>query len=58
MFCTSQPWMNTAQATMEQAMPKAMRDMGAELSALSTVPLLGGGTITNLGGVNIVVYGA
>ena len=41
-----------------QAMPKAMRDMGAELSALSTVPLPGGGTTTNLGGVNIVVYGA
>lgn len=43
---------------VEQAMPKAMRDMGAELSALSTVPLPGGGTTTNLGGVNIVVYGA
>ena len=43
---------------VEQAMPKAMRDMGAELSALSTLPLPGGGTTTNLGGVNIVVYGA
>ena len=43
---------------VEQAMPKAMRDMGAELSALSTVPLPGGGTTTNLGGVSIVVYGA
>ena len=43
---------------VEQAMPKAMRDMGAELSALSTMPLPGGGTTTNLGGVNIVVYGA
>lgn len=43
---------------VEQAMPKAMRDMGAELSALSAVPLPGGGTTTNLGGVNIVVYGA
>ena len=43
---------------VEQAMPKAMRDMGAELSALSKVPLPGGGTTTNLGGVNIVVYGA
>ena len=43
---------------VEQAMPKAMRDMGAELSALSELPLPGGGTTTNLGGVNIVVYGA
>ena len=43
---------------VEQAMPKAMRDMGAELSALSTLPLPGGGTTTNLGGVNIIVYGA
>ena len=43
---------------VEQAMPKAMRDMGAELSALSTMPLPGGGTTTNLGGVSIVVYGA
>lgn len=42
---------------VEQAMPKAMRDMGAELSALSALPLPGG-TTTNLGGVNIVVYGA
>lgn len=43
---------------VEQAMPKAMRDMGAELSALSALPLPGGTTTTNLGGVNIVVYGA
>ena len=43
---------------VEQAMPKAMRDMGAELSALSALPLPGGGTTTNLGGVSIVVYGA
>ena len=43
---------------MPKAMPKAMRDMGAELSALSVLPLPGGGTTTNLGGVNIVVYGA
>ena len=43
---------------VEQAMPRAMRDMGAELSALSALPLPGGGTTTNLGGVNIVVYGA
>ena len=43
---------------VEQAMPKAMRDMGEELSALSALPMPGGGTTTNLGGVNIVVYGA
>lgn len=43
---------------VEQAMPRAMRDMGAELAALSTLPLPGGGTTTNLGGVTIVVYGA
>lgn len=43
---------------VEKAMPKAMRDMSAELGALSTLPLPGGGTTTNLGGVNIVVYGA
>ena len=43
---------------VEQAMPRAMRDMGEELSALSALPMPGGGTTTNLGGVNIVVYGA
>ena len=43
---------------VEQAMPRAMRDMGEELSALSALPLPGSGTTTNLGGVNIVVYGA
>ena len=42
---------------VEKAMPKAMRDMGEELSALSALPM-GGGTTTNMGGVNIVVYGA
>lgn len=42
---------------VEQAMPKAMRDMGAQLSALSAIPMPGG-TTTNLGGVSIVVYGA
>lgn len=41
----------------EQAMPRAMRDMGAQLSALSAIPMPGS-TTTNLGGVNIVVYGA
>lgn len=43
---------------VEQAMPRAMRDMGEELSALSALPMGGGTTTTNLGGVNIVVYGA
>nr|DAJ11013.1 MAG TPA: tail tape measure protein [Caudoviricetes sp.] len=43
---------------VEQAMPRAMRDMGEELSALSALPMPGGGTTTNLGGVNIVVHGA
>ena len=42
---------------VKQAMPKAMRDMGAQLSALSAIPMPGG-TTTNLGGVSIVVYGA
>lgn len=42
---------------VEQAMPRAMRDMGAQLSALSAIPMPGSAT-TNLGGVNIVVYGA
>lgn len=42
---------------VEQAMPRAMRDMGAQLSALSAIPMPGS-TTTNLGGINIVVYGA
>lgn len=42
---------------VEQAMPRAMRDMGEELSALSALPL-GGGTTTNMGGVVLNVYGA
>ena len=42
---------------VEQAMPRAMRDMGAQLSALLAIPMPSG-TTTNLGGVNIVVYGA
>ena len=42
---------------VEQAMPRAMRDMGAQLSALSAIPMPGS-TTTSLGGVNIVVYGA
>ena len=43
---------------VEQAMPRAMRDMGEELSALATLPLPIGGTTTNMGGVVINVYGA
>lgn len=42
---------------VEQAMPRAMRDMGAQLSALSAIPMPSS-TTTNLGGVTIVVYGA
>lgn len=42
---------------VEQAMPRALRAMGAQLSALSAIPMPGS-TTTNLGGVNIVVYGA
>lgn len=42
---------------VKQAMPRAMRDMGKQLSALSAIPMPGS-TTTNLGGVNIVVYGA
>lgn len=42
---------------VEQAMPRAMRDMGEELSALSALPI-GGGTTTNMGGVVLNVYGA
>lgn len=43
---------------VEQAMPRAMRDMGEELSVLATLPLPSGGTTTNMGGVVINVYGA
>ncbi len=44
---------------VEQAMPRAMRDMGEELSALSAIPLPGGSvSTTNMGGVVINVYGA
>lgn len=42
---------------VEKAMPKAMRDMSAELGALSALPM-GGGTTTNMGGVVLNVYGA
>lgn len=43
---------------VKQAMPRAMRDMGKELSALAMLPLPSGGTTTNMGGVVINVYGA
>lgn len=43
---------------VEQAMPRAMRDMGEELSALVALPLPSGGATTNMGGVVINVYGA
>lgn len=43
---------------VEQAMPRAMRDMGEELSALATLPLPSSGATTNMGGVVINVYGA
>ena len=42
---------------VEQAMPRAMRDMSEELSALSALPM-GGGTTTNMGGIVLNVYGA
>ncbi len=42
---------------VEQAMPRATRAMGTQLSALSAIPMPGS-TTTNLGGVTIVVYGA
>lgn len=42
---------------VEQAMPRAMRDMSRELSALSALPM-GGGMTTNMGGVVLNVYGA
>ena len=44
---------------VEAAMPKAMRDMGEMVGDLATVPLPGSNTsTTNVGGVQIVVYGA
>ncbi len=44
---------------VEAAMPKAMREMGEVLGELATVPLPGSSAgTTNVGGVNIVVYGA
>lgn len=44
---------------VEKAMPRALRDMGQELSALSNIPIPGSVTnTTHMGGVNITVYGA
>nr|DAQ15589.1 MAG TPA: tail tape measure protein [Caudoviricetes sp.] len=44
---------------VEQAMPRALRDMGQELSALSNIPIPGSVTnTTHMGGVSITVYGA
>lgn len=44
---------------VEEAMPRALRDMGHELSALSNIPIPGSVTnTTHMGGVNITVYGA
>ena len=44
---------------VEKAMPRALRDMGQELSALSNIPIPGSVTnTTHMGGVSITVYGA
>lgn len=44
---------------VEKAMPRALRDMGQELSALSDIPIPGSVTnTTHMGGVSITVYGA
>lgn len=44
---------------VEKAMPRALRDMGQELSALSNIPIPGSITnTTHMGGVSITVYGA
>ena len=44
---------------VEKAMPRALRDMGRELSALSDIPVPGSVTnTTHMGGVTITVYGA
>lgn len=44
---------------VKEAMPRALRDMGQELSALSNIPIPGSITnTTHMGGVNITVYGA
>ena len=44
---------------VQEAMPRALRDMGQELSALSNIPIPGSVTnTTHMGGVSITVYGA
>lgn len=44
---------------VKEAMPRALRDIGQELSALSNIPIPGSVTnTTHMGGVNITVYGA
>lgn len=44
---------------VKEAMPRALRDMGQELSALSNIPIPGRVTnTTHMGGVSITVYGA
>lgn len=44
---------------VKEAMPRALRDMGQELSALSNFPIPGSVTnTTHMGGVSITVYGA
>lgn len=44
---------------VKEAMPRALRDMGQELSALSNIPVPGSVTnTTHMGGVSITVYGA
>lgn len=44
---------------VKEAMPRALRDMGQELSALSNIPIPGSvSNTTHIGGVSITVYGA
>lgn len=44
---------------VKNAMPRALRDMGQELSALSNIPIPGSvSNTTHMGGVSITVYGA
>lgn len=44
---------------VEEAMPRALRDMSQELSALSNIPIPGRvSNTTHMGGINITVYGA
>lgn len=44
---------------VKEAMPRALRDMGQELGALSNIPIPGSVTnTTHMGGVSITVYGA